>query len=99
MFQLHLTLGFPRAPLTLEFPPECSPRSSLSCRRFESPARRCREVFDLGNAECGSLPRQRDQRSSDFPQGAEGLLPGTAALPEEDTAEGAKAHFPMINAS
>lgn len=94
MFQLHLTMGFPRAPLTLEFL-----LSSWSCRRSEPRARRCREVFDLGNAECGSLPRQRDRGSSELPQGAEGLLPGAAALPDEDTAEGAKAHFPVINSS
>lgn len=88
MFQLPLTVGFPGAPLILEFP----------LRAFSRAPGSVPGVSGLGNAECGSLPRQRDQRSSELPQGAEGLLPGAAALPE-DTAGGVKTHFPMINSS
>lgn len=42
----------------------------------------------------GLCPWQRDRRSLELPHGAEGLLSGAAALPEEDTAEGVNAHFP-----
>lgn len=88
-FQLHLMMGFPRAPLILEF--LLGAFLGAHCPAdLRSPRHGVSEMFLIWEmpSVCLLCPWQRDQRSFELPHGAEGLPLGAVALSEEDTAEG-----------